>query len=229
MSIIKLQSLIRGYNYRKNNLPNSIKLIHLYLENNELSCSTKTNDGRTNSCIDEENIINILMNTNIKDRLYIPLKRHWFDIAIYDYQYGLLPINIKSTTTKTADNTGNLTMCVYSITNYNIDLKQSYQNGEMSKIYINSIKNKNYNKISKRDYYFIIINKENNSIISNSLKGLISLTPNINNLPFQVKWCDNKSFVYKNIQTVSNMIKKAIQKPNISWRENFLNEFRMIE
>tara|TARA_B110000858_G_C17447391_1_gene312622 strand:+ start:315 stop:557 length:243 start_codon:yes stop_codon:yes gene_type:complete len=74
--IVKLQSLIRGYNYRKNNLPNSIKLIHLYLENNELSCSTKTNDGRTNSCIDEENIINILMNTNIKDRLYIPLKRH---------------------------------------------------------------------------------------------------------------------------------------------------------
>jgi len=46
--IVKLQSLIRGYNYRKNNLPNSIK----------------------------------------------------------------------STTTTTADNTGNLTMCVYAITNY---------------------------------------------------------------------------------------------------------------
>ena len=36
----------------------------------------------------------------------------WYDILAYDYMYKWIPINIKTTTTKTSDNTGNLTMCV---------------------------------------------------------------------------------------------------------------------
>ena len=36
----------------------------------------------------------------------------WYDILVFDYMYGWLPINIKITTMKTNDNTGNLAMCV---------------------------------------------------------------------------------------------------------------------
>ena len=65
----------------------------------------------------------------------------------------------------------------------------SYENGKMSNILYNKLKNKEYNKNNKKDYYFIILNKTNtDDIIINSIKGLIILTPNINNLPFQVCW-----------------------------------------
>ena len=54
----------------------------------------------------------------------------------------------------------------------------------MSIILFDKLKNKNYNKINKKDYYFIVLNKtDSNDIIVNSVKGLKILTPNINNLP----------------------------------------------
>lgn len=36
--------------------------------------------------------------------------------------------------TKTSDNTGNLTMCVYAYTNIYLKLNKIYSNGEMSEI-----------------------------------------------------------------------------------------------
>lgn len=227
--ITRIQSIFRGNKYRRNNLPNSIRSIHKYLESCKLSCSSTSQDGRTNSCLDENYIIQKLLESSFKERLYIPESRHWFDMAIRDFKYGWLPINIKSTTTQTADNTGNLAMCVYALTNYDMEIKSSYQNGNMSKKLIDGIINKHYNYNLKRDYYFIVINKDNSSVISNSLKGLTDLTPNINNLPFQVKWCNNKNFKYKSINEVIEMIKQAIKKPNPSWRETFLTEIRNIE
>ena len=228
-SITKIQALVRSKCYKQHNLPNSIKMIHKYLENSQINNSTNSSDGRTNSCLDEDIIIKELLKSSFKNRLYVPKARHWFDIAIKDYQYGWLPINIKSTTTKTADNTGNLAMCVYALTDYNMDLKHSYQNGEMSKIFVDCLKNKKYNKILNRDYYFIVINKENGNIISNSVKGLNELTPNINNLPFQVKWSNNTNYKYKSILYSITMVKESIQKPKKSWKENFLAEMRDLE
>lgn len=94
--------------------------------------------------------------------------------------YGWHPVNIKTTSTLTNDNTGNLSMCVYSYTNENLNI---YENSKMCDILFNKIKNKEYNK---KDYYFIVINKNNSKdIIVNSLT---ILSPNINNLPFQICW-----------------------------------------
>lgn len=228
-NITMIQALVRKKCYKEHNLPNSIKMIHKYLENSQINNSTNSVDGRTNSCIDEDIIIEKLKISPFKERLYIPKPRHWFDIAIMDYQYGWLPINIKSTTTKTADNTGNLAMCVYALTDYDMDLKKTYHNGKMSKIFIDCLKNKRYNKTLNRDYYFIVVNKENGNIISNSVKGLNELTPNINNLPFQVKWSHNTKYNYKSILYSINMVKEAIQRPKQSWKEEFLAEMRDLE
>ena len=39
----------------------------------------------------------------------------------------------------------------------------------------------------------MVINKnDTNDIFINSLKQISTLQPNGNNLPFQIKWCDNK-------------------------------------
>lgn len=229
--IQKIQSLYRGYHYRKHHLPNSILFIKKNLRNANLNLSNNSTDGRINSCKHEDIIINTLRNIkDFKKRLYVPKDRHWFDLIIKDFQYGPLPINIKTTTMKTADNTGNFAMCVYSYTNHPIKLKDNNNNGIMSKIFLQSIKNKKYNTRFKKDYYFIVVNKNNtNDIIANSVLGLSSLTPNINNLPFQVKWNHNRKFIHKNIKNSIKQIKYAIQKPKPSWREHFLSEFRKIE
>ena len=42
-----------------------------------------------------------------------------------------------------------------------------------------------------RDYYILSINKNTNEVHLSSLKTLNKLTPNGNNLPFQIKWSDN--------------------------------------
>lgn len=78
----------------------------------------------------------------------------WYDILIFDYIYGWLPINIKTTSTFTNDNTGNLSMCVYSYTNEILNFHNKYENGKMSDILFNKIKNKEYNYRNKKDYYY---------------------------------------------------------------------------
>ncbi len=234
----KIQATYKGYLYRRNNLPNSMRYVQKLLVKDNIKCSKQSADGRTNSCLDEDKAIKILDNdTKLKGRVDIPNIRHWFDVAIKDYKYGWLPINIKSTTTHTSDNTGNFAMCVYALTDAEMEIKlpckkkaSYYRNRKMSKTLIKCLKKGKLNKVKKRDYYFVVINKTNEKeIIINSLKGLSKLTPNINNLPFQVKWSNNKQFIYQNIFSIKSKLVDAIIKPKPSWREEFLNEIRKLQ
>ena len=156
----------------------------------------------------------------------------WYDILAFDYMYGWIPVNIKTTTTLTSDNTGNLAMCVYAYTNEILDIHRynTYKCGEMSVILLNKLKNKKYNTNNKKDYYFIVLNKTNKSdIIVNSVKGLTTLTPNLHNLPFQVKWSKNSVFKYKNINENIKMFIGALQKPKPSWEETFMSNIRTLD
>jgi hypothetical protein len=202
--------------------------IKKYLKLQEIIFSNLNDDGRINSCIDEDNIISILINkfgNNIKK----PKIRMWYDILVYDYIYGWIPINIKTTTTKTSDNTGNLAMCVYSYTNEILDFNKSYENGKISIILFDKLKNKNYNKNNKKDYYFIVLNKtDSNDIIVNSVKGLKILTPNINNLPFQICWDKNRDYIYENINKKIKLFIECLKKPKPSWKELFMTNIRTI-
>lgn len=162
-----------------------------------------------------------------KKRIRIPTKRNWYDVLIKDFRLGWIPCNIKSTSTKTSDNTGNLAMCVYSYTDHPMDVMKQYTNGKMSIILYNKIKNKKYNK-SSRDYYFIVINKNNNNVIINGCKCLNKLTPNINNLPFQICWSKNKKYIHKPIRFVISTFVDALQRPSPSWREKFMTNMRTL-
>jgi hypothetical protein len=106
---------------------------------------------------------------------------------------------------------------------------KSYENGKMSELLFTKLKNKNVNKNNKKDYYFIVCNKNDASdIIINSVKGLTLLTPNINNLPFQVNWSKNKIFKYENINKRVKMFIECLQKPKPSWKEVFMTNIRNI-
>jgi hypothetical protein len=151
--------------------------------------------------------------------------RMWYDLLAFDYIYGWIPINIKITTIKTSDNTGNLAMCVYAYTDEILDIyrDKSYENGKMSEILFNKLKNKKYNKNNKKDYYFIVVNKTDTSdIIVNSIKGLTILTPNINNLPFQVCWNKNRLFKYANINKKIELFINCLHKPKPCWKITFI-------
>ena len=227
--IIKIQKNIRGFLYRIKHLPLILYQIQNFLKKTTFNFSLQTNDGRINSCLDEEKIISIL-EEKYTNKIKKVDKRHWCDILIFDKIYGWIPVNIKTTTMISSDNVGNLAMCVYSYTNENLEIDKSYNNGEMAKILFKKIKNKKYNKIYKKDYYFIVLNKTNQSeIIINSVKGLSHLTPNINNLPFQIKWNNNKKYKYDIINNKIKMFIECLKKPKPSWNETFMLNIRTID
>lgn len=228
--IIKIQKWFRGCILRLKQLPLIMYKIKKYLELQTFKFSTQNEDGRINSCSDENEIINLLIE-NFGEKIKKPKIRMWYDIIAFDYMYGWIPINIKTTTTNSSDNTGNLAMCVYAYTNEILDihLNKSYENGKMSVILFNKLKNKNYNTNNKKDYYFIVLNKTvAGDIIVNSVKGLTILTANINNLPFQVCWDKNRVFKYENINRKIKLFVDCLQKPKPSWKETFMSNIRTI-
>ena len=227
--IIKIQKCFRGYIVRILRLPLILYKIQKYLQICEINLSKISDDGRINSSIDE-NIKNKLLVKKYNEKIIMPKIRSWYDILIYDNLSGWIPINIKLTTMTTGDNIGNLSLCVHSYTNEKLSYNKLYNNGIMSNILYRKLKNKEYNMINKKDYYFIVVNKKNtNEIIINSIKGLEILTPNINNLPFQVYWKKNKIYRYKNIKDVIKLFINCIQKPKPSWKEIFLSDIRTID
>ena len=231
LQIIKIQKVFRGYLIRSRQLPLILQYSQKYLSFQDLKLSSKLEDGRCDSSLDENIIIDRLKD-KFNDRILKPKIRMWFDVLLYDFVYGWIPINIKTTKVKTSDNVGNLTICVYSYTNTNLVLclDKSYCNGLMSKVLIEKLKNKEYNKNYKKDYYFLVVNKsDTKDVIINSLKGLSELTPNLNNLPFQVCWDKNRIFNYNHINFVVKKFIKTLQSPKPSWQESFMEEARKLE
>ena len=94
--------------------------------------------------------------------------------------YGWIPVNIKTSNLHTSDNVGNFAICVRVYTDTDIGL------------FCEKLNKKEYNT-DNSDYYFLVVNKRDTSdIIINSLRGISILTPNVNNLPFQIRWLKKK-------------------------------------
>jgi hypothetical protein len=230
-NIIKIQKWFRGCMFRLKQLPLIMYKIQQYLKLQAFQFSIQNEDGRINSCIDEDLVIKLL-SEKFNEKIKKPKIRMWYDILAFDYMYGWIPINIKTTSTITSDNTGNLAMCVYAYTNEILDIHsdKSYQNGKMSNILFDKLKNKDYNNNNKKDYYFVVLNKTDKSdIIVNSVKGLTLLTPNINNLPFQVCWNKNRIFLYENINRKIKLFINCLHKPKPSWKETFMLNMRSLK
>ncbi|WRB49743.1 hypothetical protein KVL36_04605 [Helicobacter pylori] len=70
---------------------------------------------------------------------------------------------------------------------------------------------KDLGKNTDRDYYFLIINKNDpKDIFINSLKGIQTLQPNGNNLPFQCKWDNNREIIQRDFDGSKNFILSAL-------------------
>lgn len=165
-------------------LPKALKNIVNFLQKYDFNLSHKSRDGRINSAFNEDEIADIInKNFNINR----PKIRDWVDFS-FEENGVFYPVNIKITTTKTADNLNCKLGIYYALTG---DLPPFGNEVVWDTYFKNLAKNL---KPTSADYYFLIINKNDyNDIFATSLKSLQIITPNGNNLPFQAKWDANRN------------------------------------
>lgn len=211
--------------YKIMQLPLTLQNIKRWLDNRDIKLNDSFSDGRTNSTIDEDSIIKIL-EPYLKEHnidYWIPPPRHWFDLTVKDPEFGWLPINIKSTRTTNPDNIGNMAICVQAYTQIDLmeNMTKSRKNGDMQNILDEELINNRWNNSHMKDYYFLVINKNTNEIIINSILGLKKLNTNSHNLPFQIKWKDNKTYYFMNMQTSINKYLEVLKKysETITWKD----------
>jgi len=212
---------ISGAIYTRTTFPIILLAARRYLRLNPVEVKKTGGDGRIDSSSHENTIIKRLR-TGFGDRLTVSKNRHWHDITLQDDKFGRIPINIKSTTTASSDNVGNMALCLYAYTDYKMDLDKQYNNGLASETLIKYLDDEKFNT-SGRDYYFLVINKTDpTDVIVNSMLGLTKLTSNNNNLPFQVKWKHNRQYARHTPKSMAKKFIRCVKTPKPTWQHKFM-------
>ncbi len=150
--------------------------------------------------------------------IQLPKAREWWDFSFEENDI-FYPVNIKTTTTKTADNLN----CQLGIYYALCGLLPTFNNEIAWEKYFQKL-HKDLGKNTDRDYYFLIINKNDpKDIFINSLKGIQTLQPN--NLPFQCKWDNNREIIQRDFDESKNFILSALAE-NVKLRANIYLKFK---
>ena len=184
-------------------LPNTLVNIVNYLKECKLNLSKNLRDGRINSAFNEDEIFNIIKSCFDINR---PSMRDWVDFSFMQNDI-FYPVNIKVSAMQTSDNL-NCKLGIYCALSGKIPY---FNNGISWEEYF---KNLSENlALNDKDYYFLIINKNDTSdIFATSLKGLQNIMPNGNNLPFQAKWDNNRIPVLRNFKEAKDFILSTFAK-----------------
>ena len=175
-----------------------------HLARHRFCISSHNQDGRINSAINEDEVLNYI------DRsfgfpegysLVRPQARDWFDFAIEGNQQ-FYPVNIKVTKTDTTDNLNCKLGIYYALTG----LKPAFGNGIAWLPFFQKL-HAAFGRHQDKDYYFLIVNKNNLSdVFCSTLRGIENLTPNGNNLPFQSRWQDNHRLIPRTFEESTHFI-----------------------
>ena len=158
-----------------------------------LILSSSHSDGRINSSIDEEIILNrLLENRYLKDKIQKANKeRNWFDFCISftnkNKEEHFFPINIKVIEGNKNDNLNCKLGLYYCLTGQ----VPTFPNEIGWKEYF--LKLKENMKENNKDYYFLVVNKKDLSHMFIGLRQINKLAPNRNNLPFQCNFNDQEN------------------------------------
>lgn len=196
-------------------VPTQLNGIAEFLRTNPYNLSQPLQDGRLNSSVNEEEILN-----TIKDYfpIQLPRAREWWDFSFEENKI-FYPVNIKTTTTKTADNLNGKLGIYYAL----CGLLPEFNNEIAWEKYFHKL-HKDLGKNTNRDYYFLIINKNDpKDVFINSLKGIQTLQPN--NLPFQYKWDNNRKIVQRSFIESKNFILSALAE-SVKLRANIYLTFK---
>ncbi len=198
-------------------IPTQLNEIAEFLKTNPYHLSQPLQDGRLNSSVNEEEILN-----TIKDYfpIQLPKAREWWDFSFEENDI-FYPVNIKTTTTKTADNLNGKLGIYYAL----CGLVPEFNNEIAWEKYFQKL-HKDLGKNTNRDYYFLIINKNDpKDIFINSLKGIQTLQPN--NLPFQCGWDNNREIIQRDFDGSKNFILSTLAK-SVKLRSNIYLTFKEV-
>ncbi len=195
-------------------IPTHLNKIAEFLKTNPYNLSQPLQDGRLNSSVNEEKILNTIKHFPIQ----LPKAREWWDFSFKKNDI-FYPVNI--TTTKTADNLNGKLGIYYAL----CGLVPEFNNEIAWEKYFQKL-HKDLGKNTDRDYYFLIINKNDpKDVFINSLKGIQTLQPN--NLPFQCKWDNNREIVQRDFNESKNFILSALAK-SVTLRANIYLAFKEV-
>lgn len=184
---------------RQNKLPNLLIEIVEFLKRQDLKLDKLTPDGRTNSALYENEILERLVKPNF-EIADLPKPRDWFDFS-FNEDGIFYPVNIKVSTTKTYDNLNCKLGIYYALTGKDPTFNNEINLDNYFKFLSEDIES------NDSDYYFLIINKDNPSdVFATSLKCLETIIPNGNNLPFQAKWDDNRNMIQREFTEVKEFL-----------------------
>lgn len=172
-----------------------------YFEDFVMIADTSYKDGRINSINDEENLFSIIKANPPEGYIILDAPpRYWYDFALVN-DTEFYPINIKSTTGRSADNISSKEGMYYALTGR--DPKEDKITNFES---FNKKITEYYNEDTAADYFFLILFKEQGTLFFTSLKRLEILTSNGNNLPFQCKWGNNIKYTKRSCHEQSKYI-----------------------
>lgn len=186
-----------------NALPNLLCEMVAFLQRQNLHLSKSSRDGRINSAFNEDEIFNLLEANFAINR---PNMRDWVDFS-FEVEGAFYPVNIKVSTTQTTDNLNCKLGIYYALTGQ----IPPFSNGVDWETYFRTLK-QNLQENSK-DYYFLIVNKEDSrDIFATSLKSLRHIIPNGNNLPFQAKWDANREIAQRDFNEAKDFLLGTFEK-----------------
>jgi len=164
------------------NFPQQLTDVVSYLSG-IVTISESHEDGRVNSIADEDTVIDLLVEKYGPENVEKPPARCWWDVKLFGYY-----LNIKSSDFNkgAADNFSSKAAILYALT----DLPEDQVNASSWAKFQDALKNHSGAE-NNRDYYIIVVDKGTQKVYLQSLKSLQKITPNGNNLPFQIKWKDN--------------------------------------
>jgi hypothetical protein len=189
------------------NFPTELQQAASYLSGKVTVCENHE-DGRVNSITDEATVIQLL-----KDKFGAaveePKAREWWDVKLWRH-----PVNIKSSSYSkgAADNFSSKAAVLWALTTLTEKQVAKVRTWKAFQTALFTSANGENN----RDYYIITVNKDNSTVHLTSLRSLQKLTPNGNNLPFQIQWKNNTQPVQRTYQEAYNFVigayKQSVQK-----------------
>lgn len=183
--------------------PNLLTEMVDFLRTQNLHLSKASRDGRINSAFNEDEIFNLLEANFDINR---PNMRDWVDFS-FEENGRFYPVNIKVSTTHTTDNLNCKLGIYYTLTGQ----IPPFSNGVDWESYFRAL-HENL-KPNPKDYYFLIVNKEDcNDIFATSLKSLKHIIPNGNNLPFQAKWDANREIITRDFEGAKDFLLGTFEK-----------------
>lgn len=197
-------------------IPHELTDIQSFLIANAVQLSRQFQDGRINASINEDEIIKAIKS---KFDIELPPPRHWYDFAIKKGTERI-PVNIKVTSTSTADNVQCKLGMYYALTGIWPTFANEMPWGDYFALMRKGLSTK-----TDKDYYILVVSKKSpRDVFCTSLKQIQTLVANGNNLPFQCNWGNNRT---PQSRTHDAAVKFLLGKfyESVKLRANILDEF----